>query len=161
MKQIAENHPNWKGGRYIDSAGYVAVRIDVNKYQREHRVVFERHLGRPLKSCEIVHHKNGNKQDNRIENLLLTNHSDHTKLHWETGSLQSFGRTERPMSDCHPDREHYAKGLCSLCYMRLKQREFAVKNPDKIKETRKRYQQANRDKINAYKRHRRALGLSS
>jgi len=74
-------HGSWAGGRITDASGYVKVRIyrddplwamaNSGFYVAEHRLVMARHLGRPLAKSETVHHINGDKTDNRIENLQL------------------------------------------------------------------------------------------
>ena len=85
--QLGEKGSNWKGGKFKFSGGYVFVYnpthpFRINKrYILEHRLVMEKHLGRFLKPSEIVHHINGIKDDNRIENLkLFANISEHSKL---------------------------------------------------------------------------------
>lgn len=75
--QCGEKSSGWKGGKPRTSSGYVHVRVpdhlyaDGKGYILEHRLVMEEHLGRYLEPEETVHHKNGIRDDNCIENLEL------------------------------------------------------------------------------------------
>jgi hypothetical protein len=60
--------------------GYWTIRID-GKRILEHRYVMEQHLARPLNPEEVVHHINGDRLDNRIENLQLMSFEEHSFLH--------------------------------------------------------------------------------
>ena len=85
------NHPNfgkfgkdssgWKGGVSTDK-GYVRVYQVDQKYKYEHRIIFEKYLGRELLNTDVIHHENEIRNDNRIENLILfNNNGDHRKWH--------------------------------------------------------------------------------
>jgi len=75
--QKGKDSTNWKGGRRIESGGYIEVYnpnhplARANGYIKEHKLIMETHLGRYLLPHENIHHINGDKTDNRLENLEL------------------------------------------------------------------------------------------
>lgn len=77
---------NWKGGRKIKEGYALLWKPDYpttqrNGYVFEHRWAMSKYLGRLLNKNEIVHHINGNKLDNRIENLELFKRGEHSRYH--------------------------------------------------------------------------------
>jgi len=100
-KPCGPRHPFWKGGRAATGQGYVLAYMPAhhpfapqmrrsNGYCLEHRLVMAEHLGRPLRRSETVHHVNGDKTDNRIENLQIRHGKHGANEHFrclECGSM--------------------------------------------------------------------------
>jgi len=75
--RLGEGHPKWKGGR-TKAKGYWYVYIPEHPYPRrgthyvsEHRWIMEQKLGRYLRPSEVVHHIDGNPENNSEENLIV------------------------------------------------------------------------------------------
>lgn len=77
---LGDKSPAWINGRTRHPLGYVLVTIDGSQLL-EHRVLMEKHLGRKLSPDEVVHHINGNRTDNRIENLTVMSRAEHMIHH--------------------------------------------------------------------------------
>lgn len=107
ITERGENHPCWKGGKVFTVDGYYAIQVPNDDffypmvghrdkyggYVLEHRLIMAKHLGRCLQSGEIIHHKNGIKTDNQLENLILQSRKTH------------------PMGYGEAFQDGYAKGL--------------------------------------------------
>lgn len=76
-----EKHHRWKGGRYVRKDGYVRVTLGNSVTNLEHIVVFEKAHGCCMLPWSSVHHKNGTKTDNRVENLEGMMKREHRRMH--------------------------------------------------------------------------------
>lgn len=108
MSNEGTKNNNWKGGKSIASNGYVLVRVGVNHhladvrgYAYEHRLIAEAKIGRKLEKGEQVHHINGNKQDNRPDNIeVMKSGAHHLNKHRKGTSNRKLADDKNPITQC-------------------------------------------------------------
>ncbi len=99
---------------------YKAKKIN-GKTKQVHRLVMEEHLGRELKSSEVVHHIDKDKSNNKLSNLVLfSTQSEHTKYHINNGDLVLIaGNNKKKLED--------GKLRCCKCYILKNLEEFETR----------------------------------
>ena len=98
-------------------------------YVYHHRIVVENSIKRMIRDGEVIHHVNGNKKDNRVENLVLMTASEHTRMHnIENGfivcdlvcpnCLKTFSREKRSTKESKGGVFTFCSRKCNGSYQR-------------------------------------------
>ena len=106
--RFGPDHWNWKGGSTTRDGYRVVYKNGVKDL--EHRVIAEKMLGRPLESDEVVHHIDGNRSNNAINNLVVMKRNEHDKM--KEGAMRYF--------HTGPECEEAAKALLALGWSKNK-----------------------------------------
>ncbi len=108
----------WKIEKIVSKGDYLYAVVKghpnatKNNYVLYHRIVVENALGRLLDSDEVVHHINGNKKDNILENLQVLTSSEHARLHG-LEKFRDFCQLKCPWCSAIFERPRNKTFLCS------------------------------------------------
>ena len=104
-------------GKRMNAKGYVIRKSKSGRPRYEHRELAEQVLGRRLEKWEVVHHINGRRADNRLENLCVMDHRDHDRYHdWYNWIYKTYGNYPRRETQLQKLREDF-KGELLLDYL--------------------------------------------
>lgn len=138
-----DNNPRFNNYEYKNTKGYKMVKVENHPYATKegyyqyHRLVIEKKLGRILRPDEVIHHIDGNIDNNDESNLMILDAGTHTRLHHKkdmTGRKCVDPDCISPLetqkdNDGNPCWFKWKDGtfLCKRCYSRMKKRESDAK----------------------------------
>lgn len=93
-------------------------------FQDEHRYVMEKYLKRKLKDNEVIHHINGDKSDNRIENLQVMTLSEHSSMHQKIRPIKEETKLKLSKSLKHKPSSFRLKTRDDIIKIVLKYKEL-------------------------------------
>lgn len=81
------------GNAGLDSWGYLHItsRKEGNHHKKLHRLIWEKHYGKPVPEGYVIHHIDGNKLNNAINNLQCVQESLHNKFHNKIKNFKKYG----------------------------------------------------------------------
>lgn len=127
-----QKNPHWRGGKTVAVDGRVLVYSPLHphpnwkNYVYRYRLVMEKHLGRILLPSELVHHKNGDPTDDRLENLELSDAANHARLHMLEKMGGRWALEHAACIQCGTTQQkHKARGFCEPCYEKQRERRAA------------------------------------
>lgn len=106
---------------------YKRIKLKDGTTRDEHRLIMENHIGRKLNCNEVVHHKNGNHRDNRIENLELLDVSVHSREHYLKGDLYKLKPEDLGKAKCEI-RNNVKYYFCNSCKKMICESDFYKDN---------------------------------
>lgn len=125
--QKGELHSNWKGGKYKHKGYWLVHKPDHHfatkeGYVYEHRLVYEHYYNCTLLPWIEIHHINGKRDDNRIENLMPVTRADHRKEHQVDMSERICLLCDSKTTALKRGRPHWMRFengfICNKCYMK-------------------------------------------
>jgi hypothetical protein len=130
-KLSGKNSSSWNGGKFTRKDGYVEIYSPqhprvltrkakmIRQYVMEHILLAESKLGRFLHDNEVVHHLNGIRNDNRIENIVVMTRAKHAKEHNPRVPKNKWAHSYASCLGCGTiEKKHWGKGYCRNCFMR-------------------------------------------
>ena len=106
-RMCGKNHPLWRAERTMQ-AGYVYIFPGIGKRIREHRYIWEQSNGKIPSGC-IIHHLNGIKTDNRIENLCMVTRANHSANHAPERTIEPYKKRILELEKKLADKESGSK----------------------------------------------------
>src|SRR3990167_8701459 len=123
-----KDHAQWKGGIRKDVHGYL-----VQKEGKTHRIILERYLGRKLKIDEQIHHIDGNKKNNELDNLSIFSKEHHNRFETFLRFANLKQNKQNLIKFCHQKNEFLWEFTAEDYQKIKKENKYKITNPNSIK----------------------------